>query len=78
MADLVRAIDPVPEGLQMEFVRASSYGAGTVSSGKVALDASMAGTDLRGRHVLLVRRAGWRGGVGFSRSTFEHVKRTLP
>eukprot|EP00955_Chlamydomonas_euryale_P107147 365747-Chlamydomonas_euryale.AAC.24 len=33
-ADLVRAINPVPDGLEVEFVQASSYGAGTETSGK--------------------------------------------
>ena len=54
MSDLVRAMDPVA-GMELDFVRASSYGAGTVSSGKVAL-ASVGGTNITGRHVLLVRR----------------------
>lgn len=54
MADLVRAMEPTPEGLQLEFVRASSYGAGTVSSGKVALSGTLAPADVEGRHVLLV------------------------
>jgi hypoxanthine-guanine phosphoribosyltransferase len=36
-------------------VRASSYGSGTVSSGKVMLDAAVSGVvDVKGRHVLLV------------------------
>jgi hypoxanthine-guanine phosphoribosyltransferase len=53
MADLVRAMEPPPPGLELEFVRASSYGAATVSSGKV--DLRMVGpTDIKGRHVLLV------------------------
>ncbi|PSC70333.1 hypoxanthine phosphoribosyltransferase [Micractinium conductrix] len=54
MADLVRAIEPVPAGLSLEFIRASSYGAGTVSSGKVALGGTLAAADIAGRHVLLV------------------------
>ncbi|KAI3426264.1 hypothetical protein D9Q98_008639 [Chlorella vulgaris] len=53
MADLVRAMEPPPPGLELEFVRASSYGAATVSSGKV--DLRMVGpTAIKGRHVLLV------------------------
>lgn len=55
MADLVRAMEPTPQGLQLEFVRASSYGSGTVSSGKVALSGTLAAADVEGRHVLLVR-----------------------
>lgn len=54
LADLVRAMDPPPPGLQLEFVKASSYGAATESSGDVALAAEM-GADPAGRHVLLVR-----------------------
>jgi hypoxanthine phosphoribosyltransferase len=58
MSDLVRAMTPPPPGLQLEFVRASSYGSGTVSSGKVTLDAAVSGVvDVKGRHVLLVN--GW-------------------
>lgn len=53
MSDLVRAMEPTPAGLELDFVRASSYGAGTVSSGKVALT-MVGGTDVKGRHVLLV------------------------
>lgn len=55
LADLVRAMDPPPPGLQLDFVRASSYGAATESSGDVALQAEL-GADPAGRHVLLVRR----------------------
>jgi hypoxanthine phosphoribosyltransferase len=54
-SDLLRAIDPVPDGLEMGFVRASSYGAGTKSSGKVVLGIStIKDEDILGRHVLLV------------------------
>lgn len=52
MSDLVRAMQPVPEGLRMEFIRASSYGSGTRSSGRVAVTGM--GGSVRGRHVLLV------------------------
>eukprot|EP00983_Pelagomonas_calceolata_P099848 1158506-Pelagomonas_calceolata.AAC.2 len=34
-ADLVRSLDPVPKGVIVEFVAASSYGAGTETSGTV-------------------------------------------
>lgn len=47
-ADLVREID-LP--LELAFVRASSYGAGTASSGKVITDFS--GAHFAGRHVLI-------------------------
>ena len=55
-SDLVRAIHPVPDGLELGFVRASSYGAGTKSSGKVVLGIStLRDEDIQGRHILLVR-----------------------
>ena len=55
-SDLVRAIQPVPDGLEMGFVRASSYGAGTSSSGTVVLGIStVKDEDIQGRHVILVR-----------------------
>lgn len=52
-ADLARSTEPVPEGLEVDFVRASSY-QGTASSSTVTLHVpgSLAVT---GRHVLLVR-----------------------
>jgi len=54
-SDLVRAIHPVPDGLEMGFVRASSYGAGTKTSGTVVLGIStLKDEDIQGRHVLLV------------------------
>lgn len=54
-SDLVRAIHPVPDGLELGFVRASSYGAGTKSSGKVVLGIStLKDEDIQGRHILLV------------------------
>jgi hypoxanthine phosphoribosyltransferase len=54
-SDLVRAIHPVPDGLEMGFVRASSYGTGTKTSGKVVLGIStVKDEDIRGRHILLV------------------------
>lgn len=56
MSDLVRAMHPVPPGLQVDFLRASSYGSGTTSSGKVALGMTTA-ADVAGRHVLLVGAA---------------------
>lgn len=50
MADLVREIG-LP--LTCDFLRASSYGAGTVSSGKVRFTLELE-RPIRGRHVLLV------------------------
>ncbi len=55
MSDLVRSIDPVPLGLELDFIQASSYGGGTSSSGKVAVDNSKSALNkAAGRHVLLV------------------------
>lgn len=51
-ADLVRALHPVPEGMEVEFVAASSYGSGTETSGTVLV--SFAKDVVKGRHVLLV------------------------
>lgn len=70
MADLVRAMEPAPEGLQLEFVRASSYGSGTVSSGKVALTGTLTPADVEGRHVLLVRAGAGPG----ARSTLAAMR----
>ena len=50
MADLVRAMD-IP--LTLDFMVASSYGAGTVSSGKVKIGLDLQ-EDIAGRDVLLV------------------------
>ena len=45
----------MPEGLELDFVRASSYGAGTQSSGRVKLGMStLNDSDIRGRHIVLV------------------------
>lgn len=58
-SDLVRAIEPVPEGLEMGFIRASSYGAGTSSSGNVVLGIStLSDEDIQGRHLILVSTPG--------------------
>lgn len=51
-ADFVRALDPVPEGMMVEFVQASSYGAGTETSGRV--EVSFNTEVVKGRHVLMV------------------------
>jgi hypothetical protein len=54
-SDLVRAIHPVPDGLEMGFVRASSYGHGTKSTGTVVLGIStLKEEDVKDRHLLLV------------------------
>ena len=56
-ADLVRRIQPVPDGLRLEFIRAKSYhGSDTETSGSVDLRMStFEEKEVRGRHVLLVR-----------------------
>lgn len=51
MTDLVREVDPDVK-LAMEFMKASSYGASTTSSGKVTL--SQTPVDVKGRNVLIV------------------------
>uniref|UniRef100_A0A7S0REN9 Hypoxanthine phosphoribosyltransferase n=1 Tax=Chlamydomonas leiostraca TaxID=1034604 RepID=A0A7S0REN9_9CHLO len=51
-ADLLRALHPTPEGMVVEFVHASSYGAGTETSGRV--EVSFNRDVVKGRHVLLV------------------------
>lgn len=51
--DLVRAIEPVPEDLEMDFLRISSY-IGTQSSGDSTM-AMQSRLPVRGRHVLVVR-----------------------
>ncbi|CAL8468800.1 g8341 [Coccomyxa elongata] len=54
MADLVRAIDPPPDGMQMDFLRASSYvGASTSSEDAVSLGL-VSKISVTGRHILLV------------------------
>jgi hypoxanthine-guanine phosphoribosyltransferase len=55
VSDLVRSMQPVPEGLTVDFIRASSYGgSATVTSGEVLVAADLK-QPLEGRHVLLVR-----------------------
>ncbi len=45
----------MPQGLAVDFFRASSYGAGTESDGKVLVNLECMRTDIAGRHVLVVR-----------------------
>ncbi|GIL61110.1 hypothetical protein Vafri_15490 [Volvox africanus] len=52
--DLVRAIEPCPRGLTLDFIRASSYGSGTESTGEVKLKTDLKREKVEGRHVLLV------------------------
>lgn len=53
-ADLVRSIDPLPAGLTMDFLRASSY-TGSTTTGQDAVSLEMASkTSVQGRHILLV------------------------
>ena len=52
--DLVRAIEPLPDGLQMDFLRASSYiGASTTGEEAVSLGL-VSKVSISGRHILLV------------------------
>merc|ERR1712130_903339 len=60
LSDLARAITPVPEGLHLDFVRASSYhGTSTSTSGNVEIAATQK-IPVKGRHVLLVEDIGHR------------------
>lgn len=52
--DLVRHIYPYPASLEVDFFKASSYGAGTSSSGVVQLDSAFDLDSVRGKHLLLV------------------------
>ena len=53
-ADLVRAIQPIPEGLNMDFLRASSYtGAATTGQDAVVMGL-VSKIPIEGRHILLV------------------------
>ena len=51
-ADLVRSIHPVPDNLEMDFLRISSY-VGTQSSGHGTLS-TQSRLSVKGRHVLVV------------------------
>eukprot|EP00887_Chlorella_sp_A99_P007546 scaffold28.g7546.t1 len=77
MADLVRAMQPLPDGMHLEFLRASSYGLGaTERRGSVTVCATAptkaSGLAVAGRHVLLVRFA-----VGYGLD-FDERFRSLP
>mmetsp|Transcript_9166 Transcript_9166/g.17220 ORF Transcript_9166/g.17220 Transcript_9166/m.17220 type:complete len:216 (-) Transcript_9166:455-1102(-) len=52
--DLVKAIQPCPRGLTLDFVRANSYGSRTVSSGDVKLGVDIDPETVRGRNILLI------------------------
>ncbi|KAI8109740.1 hypothetical protein M9434_001019 [Picochlorum sp. BPE23] len=55
MSDLVRCMQPVPPNMRLEFIRASSYGSGTTTSGQVSITMStLSDDDIKGRHILLV------------------------
>jgi hypoxanthine phosphoribosyltransferase len=67
MADLARAIN-LP--LTCDFMRVSSYGSGTLSSGRIRMEFDLS-HPIRGKHVLLVEdivETGW---------TLDHVLREL-
>lgn len=53
MADLIRALHPHVEHVEIDFIGLASYGRGTHSSGEVTLD-SVPRHPVRGQHVLLV------------------------
>lgn len=53
-ADLVRHVHPVPPKLEVDFIKASSYGSGTVTSGTVKLDDGFNLASVAGKHVLVV------------------------
>ncbi|KAK9914830.1 hypothetical protein WJX75_001089 [Coccomyxa subellipsoidea] len=54
MADLVRAIDPLPDGTQMDFLRASSY-IGASTTGEEAISLGLVSKiPISGRHILLI------------------------
>jgi len=53
-ADLVRGMEPCPAGTQVNFVRASSYGSSTESSGQPGLKVDLDLSTTKGRHVVLV------------------------
>mmetsp|Transcript_32765 Transcript_32765/g.72377 ORF Transcript_32765/g.72377 Transcript_32765/m.72377 type:complete len:248 (+) Transcript_32765:101-844(+) len=53
-ADLVRHIQPVPPMMEVDFIKASSYGSGTETSGFVKLDDGFDVATLKGKHVLVV------------------------
>ncbi len=67
VADLVRAI-PLP--VQVDFLTASSYGAGRVSSGDIQLRSNPA-TSIEGRNIVLVED------IVDSGNTIRHVMRVL-
>lgn len=52
-ADLCRSMTPLPEGLQIDFPRASSYGQSAVSSGQVELQFNLL-IPIKDRHVILI------------------------
>lgn len=57
MCDLVRCIHPVPDKLQIEFIKASSYDGEdkTESSGRVDISMCTMDDTMKGRHLLIVR-----------------------
>ena len=55
----------MPEGLTVDFFRASSYGSGTVSGGSVALNLDGMRSEVEGRHIIVVREERrWGRGSG--------------
>ena len=70
-ADLIKHIHPFPPVLEVDFLKASSYGLATNTSGQVKLDEAFDDRVVRGKHVLIVR--GGRGTRGSGRSAGRHM-----
>ncbi len=52
-ADLVRHLNPVPKAVQVDFLKAHSYGLGMSSSGFVQLDEAFDYSAVKDKHVLV-------------------------
>lgn len=53
-ADLVRAIQPVPKGLNMDFLRASSYTGAATTGQEAVVMGLVSKISIKNRHILLV------------------------
>ncbi|MEW5311230.1 MAG: hypothetical protein WDW38_002962 [Sanguina aurantia] len=74
LADIVRAIDPVPNGMTVDFIKASSYGGGVSSSGEVKVNMNVDSERIKGKHILLCPN---EFVVGFGLD-FDEKYRSLP
>ncbi len=52
-ADLVRHLSPVPKSVQVDFIKAQSYGLGISSSGEVHIDEAFDLSVVKDKHVLV-------------------------